>query len=106
MRRLAATLPPCDGSACRCSSSVTNQLAGRSDFWMCFFVLYTFCRANTTYSRHDILMIGIRLEGKVTQEFIHSHKIPVDVARSPGSPWITIGGGGRGSRSGASEPAR
>lgn len=54
------------------------------------FVLCTHCRATITFSRHDILRIGLCYEGKVTREFLRSHKIPAEVARSSGSPWITI----------------
>ncbi len=65
--------------------------------WFCVhvFVLCTFCRANITLSRHDILKIGVCYERKVTSEFLRSHKIPVEIARSPGSPWITIPAGRR-----------
>ncbi|XP_016348215.1 uncharacterized protein LOC107693373 isoform X2 [Sinocyclocheilus anshuiensis] len=58
--------------------------------YMWFLVLWSFCRANNTYSRHDLLRIGVCYEQSVTAEFLRSHKIPVDIVRSPGSPWITI----------------
>uniref|UniRef100_UPI0037E88240 NLR family CARD domain-containing protein 3-like n=1 Tax=Semicossyphus pulcher TaxID=241346 RepID=UPI0037E88240 len=48
-----------------------------------------------TYSRHDLLKIGVCSELSVTAEFHRSHGIPVDIARSPGSQWITIPTGRR-----------
>lgn len=42
------------------------------------------------YSQHNLLEIGFHSESTVTVEFIHSHNIPADIARSLGAPWIII----------------
>ncbi len=58
--------------------------------YVLFLVLWSLCQVNNTYSRHDLLRIGVCYEQNITAEFLHSHKIPVDIVRSPGSPCITI----------------
>ena len=39
--------------------------------------------------------MGLRNEQDVTPEFLHSHEIPTDIARTPGFPWITLPSGRR-----------
>lgn len=43
-----------------------------------------------TYSRSDLLRIGKQSERRVSDEFVSFNNIPEEIARSPGSPWITI----------------
>lgn len=50
---------------------------------------------NKIYSRHKILKIGVCHKWSVTAEFLHSHNILMDIARSPSSLWIIITAGRR-----------
>lgn len=50
--------------------------------YVLFLVLWSFCRANNTYSRHDLLRIGVCYEQSVTAEFHRLHQIPVDIVRT------------------------
>ncbi|XP_024121111.1 uncharacterized protein LOC112142095 [Oryzias melastigma] len=61
-------------------------------FVLMFFVhvLCTFGRSDHTYSRNELLKIGLRYEGRVTGEFIRLHEIPLEIARSPGPSWFPI----------------
>lgn len=67
--------------------------------FLCFvrlflYVLYvfvtTFCWTNNAYSWNNLPKIEIQSEQCVTTDFLHSHKITEDIARTPGSLWITI----------------
>ena len=59
---------------------------------MCELLLLatTSCLANNIYSLRDLLGIDVHRERTVTTEFLCFHDIPVDIARSPDSSWITI----------------
>ena len=65
---------------------------------MCVYMLFcirsTFCAENN-YSRQDHLKLGVCWEQSVSSDFLHSHNIPPDIARCPGSSWITIPAGRR-----------
>lgn len=50
------------------------------------------CRAHTSYSQQDLLLLGSKRAGTVTTDFLHHYNIPVDIARPPGSPLFTIPG--------------
>lgn len=54
--------------------------------------------ANNIYSWHNLLRIEMLSERAITAEFLCSHDIPTDIARSPDSPWIIIPAGRRGRR--------
>lgn len=59
------------------------------------FVRVFFCfecsqSGKNIYSQHDLLKIGVCYGESITSEFIRLHNILEEVARSPGSPWITI----------------
>ena len=58
--------------------------------YVLLLVLTTSSWANNIFSRHDLLEIGLHSERPVTAEFLHSHHIPADIARRPGSLWFTI----------------
>ena len=81
-----------DGGAHSCSGSVLYRSVLR--LFLCVyvwaFVLRTFGQAHSTFSRQDLLRIGVGCERSVTAEFHRLHDIPADIARSPGSLWYTI----------------
>lgn len=79
-------------AAARCSPF---QCFVRLVVYVLCIILCMFCRADNTYSQHDLLKIGACSERSVTAEFHRSYGIPVDTARSPGSQWITIPTGRR-----------
>lgn len=54
--------------------------------YVSFLVLCTFCQVNSIYIRHDLLKIGVFSEWSVTSEFLHTHKIRVELVRSFISP--------------------
>lgn len=59
-------------------------LNGRFYVWTIFmYVLGTLGRADHTYSRHELLNIGLCCDGQVSSEIIRLHKILMEVARSP-----------------------
>lgn len=55
-------------------------------------ILPTSCPSGI-YRRQELLKIGVCCEGSVSLEFLSSHNIPTDIAKSPGSPWIIIPAG-------------
>jgi len=61
--------------------------------FICLFANVKFSRANSTYSRQDLLIIGLQRNQAVTSEFLHSRNIPEEIARTPGSPWMVVGPG-------------
>uniref|UniRef100_A0A8C7YZR7 Reverse transcriptase domain-containing protein n=1 Tax=Oryzias sinensis TaxID=183150 RepID=A0A8C7YZR7_9TELE len=71
----------------------------RCFLWLFFcellIVWTTSCWADNIYSRHELLKLGLQCEQAVTADFFHSHNIPKDIIRTPGSPWITIPTGRR-----------
>lgn len=52
---------------------------------------FKFHHMNPTYSQNDLLINSLQCNQAVTSPFLHSHNIPEDIFRSPGSPWIAIG---------------
>src|SRR4029434_4237246 len=76
-----------------------DAAASSSPVWcFVFMFLYSFfsllvniCEANYVYSRQDLIDFGWQQKLSVTQNFQWTHKIPEDIARLPGSPWI-VGG--------------
>src|SRR4029434_3933058 len=68
-----------------------------------FCLLVNICEANYVYSCQDFIDFGWQQKLSVTQNFQWTHKIPEDIARLPGSPWIVgrpsdVGGVGTGSK--------
>ena len=57
----------------------------------CLFVIVKNTQANHSYSRLDILNIGFQCNQVITSEFLESHYIPEEIARTPGSTWTIIG---------------
>lgn len=53
-----------------------------------FICLLVTGKISYSYSRLDILKIGFGNNQAVTSEFLKSHNIPEETARTPGSPWI------------------
>ncbi|KAL6490208.1 hypothetical protein MHYP_G00005530 [Metynnis hypsauchen] len=47
--------------------------------------------ANPTYSRQDLLSIGLQHNQAVTSEFLDAHSIPEEIARTPGAPRFVVG---------------
>ena len=76
-----------------------DAAASSSPVWcFVFMFLYSFfcllvniCEANYVYSRQDLIDFGWQQKLSVTRNFQWTHKIPEDIARLPGSPWI-VGG--------------
>ena len=74
--------------------------AARSSSFLCFLCVFssvcllanvTVSSANPMYSRRDLLTIGLQCNVAITSAFSHSHNIPEEIARTPGSPWIVVG---------------
>ncbi len=59
-------------------------------FYVFYIISTTVCRPNIIYSRQDLLLVGLQRERTVTTEFLYFHKIPVDIARTAGSPWYVM----------------
>lgn len=59
--------------------------------FVCLFDKDMFCRANLTFIRQDLLIIGLQCKQAVKCVFLHSRNIPEEIARTPGSPWIVVG---------------
>ena len=83
----------------RCKMAPHSVAAAQCFFGWCFVwlfgyvlfqVLSTFCWVNIVYSWHNLLKIGVCYKQSVTGDFLHSHKIPVETARSIGSLWIIV----------------
>ncbi len=53
--------------------------------------LCTIGLANIRYTHQNLVEIGDQNQTSVSSVFHYTHKIPDDIARPPGSPWIVIG---------------
>uniref|UniRef100_A0AAV2KT47 Uncharacterized protein n=1 Tax=Knipowitschia caucasica TaxID=637954 RepID=A0AAV2KT47_KNICA len=64
-----------------------------SCLYICFICLCTICSASISYTRQNLLDIGVQHRICVSSDFHDAHNIPTDIARPPGSPWIVIRSG-------------
>ena len=53
------------------------------------------CHSNPIYSRHELILIGLKAKMDITSTFTRTHNISSEIARPPGAPWIVIGSGRR-----------